>query len=162
AGAARVKIFACPSAPSRTLDYAPYFVSLGLPNLGPFVLGETDYAAMRGYHNNFRTACATNSPANASNGSSPGNDNGGLMGIKGQMTGGTLTLGKLTFASASDGLSNTIVMAEDAGRHQVYANRTPVTPNAPGQAGWALNAAAADYNTAILIRGFDGTGTVRD
>ncbi|MCI0700048.1 MAG: DUF1559 domain-containing protein [Planctomycetia bacterium] len=161
-GSARVKLFTCPSAPSRTLDYGPYFVSLGLPNRGAFVLGETDYAAVRGYHNNFRNACATTSPAPPSSSSCVGCDNGGLMGIKGRMTGGTLTLGKLQLTSASDGLSNTIVMAEDAGRHQVYAQRTPITPNGPGQVGWTLNAAAADYNTAIHIRGYNGTGTSID
>ena len=61
-GSSRVKIFECPSAPTRTLDYGPYFVSLGLPNAGAMVLGVTDYAAVRGYHVNFRNACATTSP----------------------------------------------------------------------------------------------------
>lgn len=86
------------------------------------------------------------------------------MGIKGQTNGPSvdLVLGKTNFAAMTDGLSNTIVFAEDAGRHQVYARGKPVTPNTPGQPGWALNAGWADYNTAIFVRGYDNTGTVRD
>jgi prepilin-type processing-associated H-X9-DG protein len=36
----------------------------------------------------------------------------------------------------------------------------PVSPAGPGQAGWTLNAAWADYNTYILVTGLDNTGTV--
>jgi len=38
AAQAGIKSYRCPSAPNRTLDYAPYFVSLGLPNAGPSTL----------------------------------------------------------------------------------------------------------------------------
>ena len=162
ASSVAVKIFLCPSAPGRTIDYGPYFASLGLPNAGTMTLGGTDYAAVRGYHNNFQSSCATTSPAAPSTGSSPGNDNGGMMGIKGQTTGTALATGKVKLTDVTDGLSNTIAMAEAAGRHQVYARRTAVSPNGAGQAGWTLNAAAADYNTAIFLRGFDNTGTSRD
>lgn len=157
-----LKLFVCPSAPNRTIDYAPYFVSLGLPNQGPFPLAATDYAPVRGYHNNFRNACATSSPLAPSSSSSAGSDNGGLMGIKGLNVNGSLTQGKIRLTDATDGLSNTIAIAEDAGRHQVYAQRVPVSPNAPGQAGWALNAAVPDYNTAIFVRGFNPAGTSVD
>jgi prepilin-type N-terminal cleavage/methylation domain-containing protein len=160
--ATNIKIFACPSAPNRTLDYGPYFVSLGLPNAGPFPLGVTDYAAVRGYHSNFRNSCAATSPLPLSDGSGPGSDNGGMMGIKGLSNAGTLTLGKLRLTDAIDGLSNTIVMAEDAGRHQVYAMGRAITPSTPGSSGWTLNAAWPDYNTAIRLRGFDATGTIQD
>ncbi|MCS7272051.1 MAG: DUF1559 domain-containing protein, partial [Gemmataceae bacterium] len=49
-----------------------------------------------------------------------------------------------------------------AGRHQVYARNRPVSPNAPGGPGWALNAAFFDYNTAIRVRGFSSDGTIQD
>jgi len=164
AAATVISSYICPSTPRRPIDYGPYFVSLGLPNRGVFAIGPTDYAAVRGYHNNFRNSCATSSPAAPSTGSSPGNDNGGAHGIKGQTIGATteLNLGKINFAAITDGLSNTIVFAEDAGRHQVYAKGRPISPNGPGQAGWTLNSAWADYNTAIFVRGYDNTGTVRD
>jgi hypothetical protein len=35
-------------------------------------------------------------------------------------------------------------------------------PNAPGQAGWALNSAYPDYNTAILVRGTSNDGMTID
>src|SRR5262249_51821455 len=162
AAATVVSSYLCPSAPRKPIDYGPYFVSLGLPNLGPFVIGATDYAAVRGYHGNFRNACATSSPAPPSNGSGGGAGNGGALGLKGPETGTQLTLGQMRFADITDGLSNTIVMSEDSGRHQVYTRRVPVTPNAPGQVGWTLNAAAFDYNTAIFVRGFSNDGRTRD
>jgi hypothetical protein len=84
------------------------------------------------------------------------------MGIKAQTTGANLSKFLTNFAGVTDGLSNTILMAEDSGRHQVYAKRVPVSPNGPGQVGWTLNAAAFDYNTAIFVRGFSNDGMVRD
>jgi prepilin-type N-terminal cleavage/methylation domain-containing protein len=162
AAAVPLKIFVCPSAPSRTLDYGPYFVSLGLPNAGPFPLALTDYAAVRGNHTTFVKACATTSPVPSTTSSSPGSDNGGYLGVKGLMSNGSLTQGKTKLTDATDGTSNTILLAEDAGRHQLYAKRTPISPNTPGGPGWSLNAAVADYNTAIFVHGYDNAGLSRD
>jgi prepilin-type N-terminal cleavage/methylation domain-containing protein/prepilin-type processing-associated H-X9-DG protein len=148
------KSFVCPSAPSRVIDYGPYFVSLGLPNAGPFLLGATDYAPIRGAHNSFRTACAPTMPA-------PSNASG-VLGVFGVMTGGALTSGQARFADVLDGTSNTIMIGEAAGRHQVYARGVPRTPNAPGQVGWTLNAAIPDYNTTIQVRGFSNDGLTVD
>ena len=61
-----------------------------------------------------------------------------------------------------DGTSNTIMFGEDAGRHQIWAAGVAVMPNGFNQTGWALNAAWADYNTAIQVHGFDNTGTQRE
>jgi prepilin-type N-terminal cleavage/methylation domain-containing protein len=159
---AKVKSYMCPSAPEREIDYAPYFVSLGLPNAGPFPLGGTDYVPVRGYHNNFRNACAPTSPLAPSTGSSPGNDTGGAFGIKGLQTPNGLTIGKISIVHITDGASNTLLIAESAGRHQVYARNRPVSPSTPGSAGWALNAAFFDYNGAILVRGYSTDGLIRD
>jgi prepilin-type N-terminal cleavage/methylation domain-containing protein/prepilin-type processing-associated H-X9-DG protein len=149
-----VKSYLCPSAPSRVIDYAPYFVSLGLPNMGPFTIGATDYVPIRGAHGNFRTACASTLP------NPP--DNCGALGVKGVWGPSGLTTGQARFSDITDGTSNTIAFVESAGRHQVYARRTPVTPNTPGQPGWALNAAFFDTNSVALLRGYDNTGTSRD
>jgi prepilin-type N-terminal cleavage/methylation domain-containing protein/prepilin-type processing-associated H-X9-DG protein len=151
---ATVKSYLCPSAPNRSIDYGPYFVSQMLPNLGPFVLGATDYAPIRGTHNNFRNACAPTLPT-------PSNECGAL-GIFGEMTPNGLTKGRATFASIIDGTSNTIAIAEAAGRHQVYAKGRAVSPNAPGQVGWTLNAAFFDHNTTIQVRGFSNDGLTVD
>jgi prepilin-type N-terminal cleavage/methylation domain-containing protein/prepilin-type processing-associated H-X9-DG protein len=154
---ARVKSYLCPSAPERTLDLAPYFVSLGLPNAGPFVIGATDYSPVRGYHNNFRNACAPTSPLVPGSG-----DEGGALGVKGEYTAQGLTRGKIALIQIADGTSNTMLFAESAGRHQIFAKGKPVSPNTPGTDGWALNAGYFDYNVAIRVRGFDNTGLIRD
>jgi prepilin-type N-terminal cleavage/methylation domain-containing protein len=154
-GSAKIKTFMCPSAPDRVIDYAPYFVSLGLPNKGPFILGQTDYAAIRGLHPNFTASCAPGSPADN------GNNGVGALGVKGFMTPQGLT-GKLKITAMTDGTSNTLLIGEDAGRHQVYAKRTPVQPNAPGQPGWTLNAAWSDYNHYIRVHGYSSDGLVQD
>jgi prepilin-type N-terminal cleavage/methylation domain-containing protein len=145
-----VKSYICPSSPSRQIDYGPYFVSLGLPNRGTFLIGATDYAPIRGAHNNFRNACVPTMPT-------PSNECG-VLGIFGEMTPQGMTRGKARFADITDGTSNTIMFAEAAGRHQVYARGRPVTPNAPGQIGWTLNAGFFDYNTTIQVRGFSPDG----
>ncbi len=156
AGTTKIKTYVCPSAPERTIDYAPYFVSLGLKNQGTFTLGATDYAPFRGIHPNFKNACAPASPADAS-----GDSGVAALGIRGQMTPKGLQ-GKVTITQISDGTSNTLLMGEDAGRHQMYAKGKPVTPNAPGQVGWLLNSAWADYNVAIRVRGFSNDGLIQD
>jgi hypothetical protein len=124
------------------------------------LLGGTDYAIVRGMNNTFSGptgACAPLSPA----------DNGdfgvGVMGVRGHrdpVKG--MIQGKIRFADVIDGASNTIMVAEDAGRQQVWANGQMVMPNAPGQVGWTLNAAWADYNNYIRVRGFSANGLVQD
>jgi len=156
AAAAVVPVYLCPSKPGGTIDYAPYFVSLGLPNKGVFSLGATDYSPVRGYHGNFRTNCATASPAPG------GGDEMGIFGIRAVMSGGSFTTGKITLLGIADGTSNTLMFVESAGRHQVYAAGKPVSPNTPGAAGWSLNAAFSDVNVAVRIRGFSNDGLSQD
>jgi prepilin-type N-terminal cleavage/methylation domain-containing protein/prepilin-type processing-associated H-X9-DG protein len=141
---AKVKTFECPSTPARVIDYSPYFAALG--NKGPFTLGGTDYFASRGIHPNFRTACAPLTPPNP--------DDCGAMGGKGIWGTNGLSI-KPNLSDITDGTTNTVLFFESGGRHQVYAGRTMVTPNAPGGPGWSLNAAYFDYNGAIRIRGYN-------
>jgi len=160
AGSVNVPVYICPAVASeRQADYGPYFASLGLPN-APFVLGVTDYGIVRGMHPNFRNACST---ATLAGGAFPANDDLGAMGVLGLMSPqGAMSRGRTRLSDVRDGTSTTIMVAEDAGRHQVYAKGVAVQPNAAGSAGWTLNAAWSDYNAAIRVRGFDGTGTVQD
>jgi prepilin-type N-terminal cleavage/methylation domain-containing protein len=144
AGATPVKVYQCPSAPFRTVDYGPYLVSVGFPNNGTMILGPTDYAIIRGIGGSFAGRCC---PAGTPSG------NTGLLGTKGQ---------NARITDMTDGTSNTILVVEDAGRHQVYALRQAVLPNGPGQAGWTLNAAWADYNTRVIVDGYSADGKTKN
>ncbi len=160
ATATNIKVYMCPSSPSRKVDYEPYLVSLKLPDQGPFPLGQADYAVVQGLTGTFTSACAPNSPAN------PGfwdDDGVGGMGIKGHMTQSGMT-GKTKLTDLTDGTSNTILISEDAGRHQDYARGRPdlTYPWMEGPNGWMLNAAWADQNTAIRVRGYSNDGLIRD
>jgi prepilin-type N-terminal cleavage/methylation domain-containing protein/prepilin-type processing-associated H-X9-DG protein len=154
AASAKVKSYLCPSSPDRQIDYGPYFVALGLPNQGPFVIGGTDYAPVKGAHNNFKNSCAPTIPDPAGE--------SGAVGVFGQMGPQGLSRGKTTLIQIPDGTSNTLLFGEAAGRHQVYAGRTPLTPNSPGTPGWTLNAGFFDQNIAIELRGFSNDGITPD
>jgi prepilin-type N-terminal cleavage/methylation domain-containing protein/prepilin-type processing-associated H-X9-DG protein len=154
-----IKTFLCPSAPTvNPVDYEMYFASQGLGDFGPFQLGATDYAAVIGMHSNFTSACAPTSPADAS--SSLGT---GALGLRGQVSPNGMAQ-TTTLTSITDGTSNTLLMVESAGGQQVYANGIPYTPSSKlTDVGYRLNAAWADYNTHVEIRGFDtATGKVVD
>jgi prepilin-type N-terminal cleavage/methylation domain-containing protein len=141
-GATSIKVYQCPSSPFRIVDYGPYFVSIGFPNLGPMILGPTDYAVVKGINGTFASQCC---PAGTVSG------NTSVMGTK------SLTH---RITDILDGTSNTLLVVEDGGRQQVWARGHQVMPNGPGQIGWTLNAAWADYNTAVTVVGFNATGTV--
>jgi len=147
-----VKPYLCPSSPSRVVDYGPYFQANGIPGSGTGILGGTDYAAVRGINGSFVSIVANiPTPTNRC----------GALGVKGVVTNGAMVIGKARFADITDGTSNTIAIGEDAGRHQIYGRGKMLTPNAPANpepAGWSLNAAYADYNTAIEVVGFSPDG----
>jgi len=154
-GSVNIKTFICPSAPTRVIDYQPYFTQLSGKNPGPLPLGGTDYAAVRGIHSSFAT-CAPATATGKVGALGTGSLDRGVLGA-----GGGLTQGKIKITDVTDGTSNTLLFSEDAGRHQLYANSTPISPNSPGSAGWGLNAAWADYNTYIEAAGWGADGITR-
>jgi prepilin-type N-terminal cleavage/methylation domain-containing protein len=141
AGQTKIKLYMCPSAPDRDADYGPYFGQF-IMGVTTLKLGVTDYAIVRGIGDNMANNCC---PTGTVSGST------GALGTKSVNR-------KLT--DITDGTSNTLLVVEDAGRHQVYARNKPVTPNGPGQAGWTLNAAWADYNTRVIVDGYSSDGLV--
>jgi prepilin-type N-terminal cleavage/methylation domain-containing protein len=150
-----VPSYLCPSTPHRIIDYAPYFTGLGLPDAGPFTIGGSDYFAIRGAHSNFRNACAPKLPEPP--------EECGALGVKGLMQNEALNRGRARFSDITDGTSNTFLIGESAGRHQVYARGLKmVSPNQPGNVGWALNAGYFDYNGAIMLRGYSKDGMTQD
>jgi prepilin-type N-terminal cleavage/methylation domain-containing protein/prepilin-type processing-associated H-X9-DG protein len=165
-----LSVLTCPSTPDHQVDYEPYFVSLGLPDKGPFPLGGTDYAVVKGYTKYFNSdpsapqgpTCAPGSPFSTAG--IFADDNVGAMGRLGLKTPNGMQH-TTRLQDISDGTSHTILMAEDAGRHQNYiAGHIPYTSPPPtpnywdGPNGWMLNAAFADYNNAISVVGLSGDG----
>jgi prepilin-type N-terminal cleavage/methylation domain-containing protein len=163
-----VKTFTCPSAnETNPVDISTYFTTspngvpnggLGLPPLGPFMLGATDYVVLGGLHSNFTAACAPNSiPSN-------GIDNGvGALGNLGIVINGGMT--HVTgLSDITDGTSNTIMLVESAGSTQIWAAGKPISPNTGDleDPGFRLNTTIPDYGSIVEIRGFDGSGTVVD
>jgi prepilin-type N-terminal cleavage/methylation domain-containing protein/prepilin-type processing-associated H-X9-DG protein len=160
-GSVNIKTYICPSSPSRTVDYGPYFSGL-TGKAGTMLLGQTDYAAIRGIDAGFITACAPASPSG----------NVGALGVinatgKGVLAvGGGLTTGKIRITDMTDGTSNTLMYSEDSGRQQVYANSIPLMPNAACATasqcpGYSLNAAWADYNTYIQVQAWGSDGVTK-
>jgi len=153
-GSVNVKTFLCPSAPTRTVDYGPYFASIPIGS-GACVLGATDYGVVRGIDPAFQSACAPASPSGnvGALGLINSSNNRGTLAV-----GGAIVIGQIHITDITDGTSNTLLFSEDAGRQQVYANAIPIQPNAPGSAGYTLNAAWADYNTYINARAWGADG----
>jgi prepilin-type N-terminal cleavage/methylation domain-containing protein len=155
-----IKPYTCPSATSTNpSNYEMYFVSQSLPDLGPFLLAITDYAVVIGMHSNFIAQCAPSLPQDADPNSSQGV---GALGRRGQV-GPTGMTGVTRLADMTDGTSNTVLMVESSGGQQIWATNKQITPAALlTDPGYRLNAAWADYNTFVEIRGFDSTGTIVD
>jgi prepilin-type processing-associated H-X9-DG protein len=158
AGTVVMKLYMCPSAPERMADYQPYFAGAtsaggaGIPTAllpNPVLLGPTDYAPVRGLSNqNPSTSDPTrnNIITNCSLPTSSGGDTGAL--------GAKSTKPKVL--DITDGTSNTILVAEAAGRPQTYINGK-LTNSAPTNPIWFTS--WSDYDHSFRLSGFAADGT---
>jgi prepilin-type N-terminal cleavage/methylation domain-containing protein/prepilin-type processing-associated H-X9-DG protein len=147
AGAVKIKCYLCPAVPDRVADYGPYFRAAA-PSLVPAgtqeILGATDYAPVKGLGQAFQSACAPGTPW-----APPDNGNMGIMGRKSVMT----RTGEVT-----DGLSNTLMIVEDAGRLNYWVNGAQVTNSYMTTGSPLLNASWADYNIKVTVDGYSLNG----
>jgi prepilin-type N-terminal cleavage/methylation domain-containing protein/prepilin-type processing-associated H-X9-DG protein len=147
-GQVQIKVYQCPSAPSRISDYGPYFAQQGLSGIlkgNPLNLTVTDYAVVRGVQGQFATNCL---PAGSISGDT------GALGVKGS---------KPSVTQISDGSSNTLLVVESAGKQDVWVKGKIV---ASGVAALTynpsnLNAAWSDYNMTTKVQGFSSDGVTR-
>lgn len=131
-GKAVIKSYLCPSAPEGpTCDYSVY---LALPP-GSLIVGRHDYGVITGISNNL-----------AVNFCAPGTPSGDT---------GALTYdSRRRFTDIADGTSNTIFIAEDAGRIALYRKGRKINNTGASGGAWA------DYNSEYWVHGFDNTGTM--
>jgi prepilin-type N-terminal cleavage/methylation domain-containing protein len=143
AGLTVMKLLLCPSTPAHPSDYGAYFKSVGInPSGGSVPLAPTDYAPIAGIRPAFQANCAPATPLNPTNGQI------GALAPKGtKPTDGT------RIADISDGTSNTLMMSECAGRQTVFIQNRQPAPNPPIVG--VLNSGWGDYNTAIMVSGFN-------
>lgn len=145
-----VAAFICPSTPAAESNYHPEFQVLGVPN--PWILPRTDYVPMRGAHpsllalvpgivvppdcTRFQDLC-NNAMLGVPEGLNP--DNAPLVNKP-----------MIKFGEVVDGLSNTIMIIEQAGRQQSWFRNQPV----PGD--FNLNSSFVDWNVARHVRAYNG------
>jgi prepilin-type N-terminal cleavage/methylation domain-containing protein/prepilin-type processing-associated H-X9-DG protein len=155
AGLVNIKMLQCPSAPDGVVDYGPYFTSQGLDNGQPMLLGRTDYGATTGLHPTFITPCAPNTPISVD---PAGSWIGALAVPAGPGGGGRTPSDGTRVGEITDGTSNTLMVSECAGGHNIYILNVRQAISYSNPAFYAFNAAWGDPNAAIRVVGYDSTG----
>ena len=153
----QIPSFICPSTPGdQPSDYGPYFASLGL-NFGAYIAPRTDYIPIKGIHGASLGQCA------GMPGTPVPNTRNGLLG-----TSDAEKKPRIKFSEVTDGLSNTILFGELAGRQKLYFRGKPTPGNtlttvvAPNTVlGLTLNSFYGDHNTAREIRTYSGADPTR-
>ena len=141
AGRTKIKAYLGPSAQDRECDYG---VFLGLP-AGQAVFAAVDYGVITGIGTSLVSSAGL--PA-----TTPTGDTGTLLYANCDANSGSFSY-KPTIATVTDGLSNTILIAEDAGRVDLYRAGAKVSGSASGGA-WA------DYNSEYYVHGASSAGIV--
>ena len=149
-----VATFICPSTPDARRDYSPNLTRSGLPCPVPYDLPRGDYAPTRGLQSSL-AGCAGLPAANTDNGMLGVADTDCVNNSCPQLEQKRL----VKIGEVSDGLSNTIMIAEIAGKQGRWFRGKPVpaavTPSADGPI--YLNSFWGEWNCARRIRGYAGT-----
>src|SRR5262245_7397482 len=141
----KLKMLICPSAPDRTCDYGAPANFVPAP-AGQAVFAPHDYGVITGIGGSL--------PGNVGLPSTtPTGDTGMLLYSKCSASGGIIGY-KPTVGSCSDGLSNTIFIAEDAGRIQRYQAGKAVSGSYSSGGAWG------DYNSEYYVHGASSAGVV--
>jgi prepilin-type N-terminal cleavage/methylation domain-containing protein/prepilin-type processing-associated H-X9-DG protein len=163
AGLTKIKTFMCPSSLTKSIDYAPYFNSVGLSTGGqPILLGWTDYAPVRGMSVNFRNNCAPNVNLTAQPDLEESAPLGGLA-VSGGTSARVTKFPKITnkrLTDIIDGTSNTIMVVENSGLQDHYARGKKIGIWPTDTTGF--NSSWADYNIKILVNGFSSDGLTKE
>jgi prepilin-type N-terminal cleavage/methylation domain-containing protein len=136
-----IAVFVCPSTPGAPSDYGPYFAPLGFPANTPYILPRTDYVPLRGLHRTL-AVCAGLPSADTHN---------AMLG-----TDDPITKRRVKFADVIDGLTNTILFVELAGKQKRYFRGRPTPGNTLADGGLGLNSFYGDWNIARHARGLSG------
>lgn len=136
-----VPTFFCPSTPDTPSDYGPFFAAagLGIPLGTAYTLPRTDYVPLRGVHSSLLTCV----------GITTGSTDNGLLG-----TSDTLNKPTVKFSEVTDGLSNTFLFIEIAGKQSIWYRGKDVTSKYPATSN--LNSFYGDWNCAKRITGLSG------
>jgi prepilin-type N-terminal cleavage/methylation domain-containing protein len=150
AALATVATFVCPSSPESQSDYGPYFAPLGFPSGQSYIMPRTDYAPMRGLHNTAAVCVGlpnlTTHNAMLGDGSPPG-ASGAIISQS------LINNWRIKLGSIPDGLSNTVMMYEIAGKQGIwFKGRNIAVPPATIN----LNSFYGDWNIARHVRGLSG------
>ncbi|QDS91843.1 Type II secretion system protein G precursor [Roseimaritima multifibrata] len=136
-----VTAYLCPSTPGDPPgDYGTYFESIGLPG-GSFNAPRTDYSPIRGLHRTL-AVCAGMPDVSTNNGMLGSTDLERKWSIK--------------MSEVTDGLSNTILFGEQAGRQKLYFRNKSTPGSTLLDGGLTLNSYYGDQNIARQLRGYSG------
>jgi prepilin-type N-terminal cleavage/methylation domain-containing protein len=131
-GNTKIKTYVCPSAPNS--DQAADYVAAGyLPSAtGATQLARTDYGVLTGIGGSFAALLPTGTPVGD--------------------TGALLYNSKCRITDISDGSTNTILIAEDAGRIARFEQGRQIAGAYSSGGAWA------DYNSEYYVHGFGSNG----
>jgi len=145
-----IATFICPSVPDSPRNYCEYLQPLGAPQ--PYDLPRGDYVPSRGLHSSL-ASCAGLPASNTDN---------GLLGVIDtdcvNNSCPTLETKRLVkIGEVSDGLSQTLMLVEIAGKQGRWFRGKPLPATViPGTPRW-LNSYWGDWNCARRLRGYSGS-----